>query len=111
MTELLQDGRIIEAILALMVLEAGGLTVWYKLKGRGIAPVQLMVNLSSGMFLMLAVLLALESAPVWALGGCLLAAFLGHLADLALRWNESASRATPFGEIVPTKHRLFERSL
>ena len=111
MKEMLQDGRIIELILVLMVLEAVALVVWFKLKGSGIAPVELIVNISAGMFLMLAVLGALENVPVWAIGGCLVAALFAHLADLALRWNESNSTAAPFGETVVTKHRLFERSL
>ncbi len=111
MKEFLQDGRVIEVILALMILEAGGLVAWYKLKGQGIAPLGLLANLSAGAFLMLAVLGALQDASFWTLGICLLAALLGHVADLALRWNESAPVNRSLGDIVATRHRFFERSL
>ncbi len=111
MKELLEHGRMIELILALMLLEAVFLTFWHKFTGRGIAPIQFVANLAAGTFLMLAILAALQNASLWTLAACLFAAFLAHLADLALRWQESDTAPTPFGEIIATKHRMFERSL
>jgi hypothetical protein len=111
MKELLQDGRIIEVILALMILEAGVLVIWYKLKGQGVAPISLVVNLLAGVFLMLAVLAALQDASIWTLATCLAAALLAHIADLALRWNDHGQANASLGEIVATRHRFFERSL
>ena len=111
MKEILQDGRIIEAILALMILEAAVLVAWYKLKGHGVAPVSLIVNLLAGVFLMLAVLAALQNASVWTLATCLAAALLAHIGDLAMRWNAGGQVNPSLGEMVATRHRFFERSL
>jgi hypothetical protein len=111
MKEFLQDGRIIEVILALMVVEGLLLSAWYKLKGQGVAPINLVVNLLAGVFLLLAVLGVLQDASSWTLGTCLGAALLAHVADLALRWNDAAPVNRSLGEIVATRHRFFERSL
>ena len=111
MKQLLQDGRIIEVILALMILEAAVLVAWYKLKGQGVAPVGLVVNLLAGMFLLLAVLAALQNASYWTLGLCLMAALLAHVADLAMRWNNSGRVNPSLGKMVATSHGFFERSI
>ena len=59
MTELFASGRIVDAILVLVALEAAALLLWRRRTGRGPAPVPLLCNLASGAALMLAVPLVL----------------------------------------------------
>jgi hypothetical protein len=111
MQEFLQDGRMIEVILALVALEAGVLIAWFRFTGRGVAPISLVVNLMAGAFLLLALLAVLHNSSFWTLGLCLAAALLAHIADLAIRWNDNGRINPSLGEMVTTRPRFFERSL
>lgn len=79
------SGRIIDAILGLVALEAAVLLVLRHRTGRGPAPAKMMCNLASGASLMLAVRAALVGAawPLVALG--LIGALAAHAAELSLR--------------------------
>ncbi len=87
MSELFADGRIVDAILALTVLEAAGLILLHRATGRGVPPSEFLLNLLSGLCLMLTLRLALGGAAWPWLGACLLASLLAHLADLRRRWR------------------------
>jgi hypothetical protein len=91
MSELLASGRIVDLILALMVLEGIVLIAYNRRTGRGVAPVDLLVNLFAGACLLLALRAALTGlwwrwTALW-----LAAALLAHLADLWRRWQRRAS--------------------
>jgi hypothetical protein len=84
---LFADGRVIDAILVLVALEALALLLHHRLTGRGPAPASVLPMLLAGAGLMAALRAALSGAwPGWiALG--LLVALGAHLADLAGRWR------------------------
>ena len=79
------SGRIVDAILVLVVIEAIVLLALRQRTGRGPAPVQLLCNLGSGAALMLAVRAALVQAPWPVVAGWMLASLAAHLADLVPR--------------------------
>ncbi|MFO1306553.1 MAG: hypothetical protein U1F54_22745 [Burkholderiales bacterium] len=83
MSEWLASGRLVDAILALMVVECIAIAI----VGRrfGIALRDVAANLAAGAFLMLALRTAVTGAPAhWTLA-CLAGALVAHLADLASR--------------------------
>lgn len=87
LNDLFSSGRIADVIIALTVIEALALIVYYRITGRGVATRDFLGNLISGIFLLLALRAALSGAN-WALIAlCLLASFAAHLTDLALRWR------------------------
>ena len=88
-------GLVIDFVIGLTVVEAGFLLGFYYLLGRGLAPGQYLLNLVSGLFLMLA-LRAAQSADTWYLPMmCLLTAGLCHLADLILRAKRTVAPESP----------------
>lgn len=101
MQALFDSGRVIDLIVALMVIEALALTALHHLTGRGIAPARLWPNLLAGAFLMLALRAALTGASATAIGSWLVLGLVGHLADLALRWPPDAARLQANGQRTP----------
>lgn len=87
MTELLASGRIVDLILATMVLEGIVLIAYNRRTGRGVAPVDLLINLLAGMCLLLALRAALTGLSWRWTAAWLAAALLAHLADLWRRWR------------------------
>ena len=79
--------RLLDVILALVLVEAVALALYHRLTGSGIASAKLIPNLAAGFFLMLGARLAAGGAPAWALPACLLFALFAHLADMAARWR------------------------
>ena len=100
MAEWFASGRIIDAILVLVAIEALVLLGWRALRGRGPSPALLLSNLASGAALMLAVRTALIGADWTKIAACLLLALLAHGTEMCLRlWkrdatDESARRST-----------------
>jgi hypothetical protein len=87
MTALFSSGRIIDWILAGMVLEGCALAALHGRTGRGVPPWALMPNLLSGMCVLLAMRLVLGGAW-WGFASAALLAALGfHVADLAGKWR------------------------
>jgi len=87
MAELFATGRVVDLILALMVLEALVLVVLWARTARGVPPLSLIVNLAAGACLLLALRAALTDSGAVVTGGLLALALVVHLADLALRWQ------------------------
>jgi hypothetical protein len=86
-TELFATGRIVDLVLALMVLEGIVLVAYHRTTGRGLAPVGLLANLLAGVCLLLALRAALIGASWRWIALALAAALLAHLADLWRRWR------------------------
>jgi hypothetical protein len=81
------DGRIVDLILALLVIEAVALLTYRRLTGHGIPAVGLLTNLLAGAFLLMALRSALIESH-WALTAAwLAAALIAHIADLTQRWR------------------------
>ena len=89
MSTLFEGGRIVDLILAFTALEAALVVLYHRRTGRGPAPADFLVNLSSGVCLMLALRCALVGAWWGWLALCLAAALVAHLTDLARRWQSS----------------------
>ncbi len=87
MAPLFASGRIVDLILAFAVFEVLGLWVYRRLTGHGIAPVDLAINLLSGISLLLAVRMALVGAWWGWVGLFLFLSLLAHVGDLARRWR------------------------
>jgi hypothetical protein len=87
MSELFASGRILDAILVLVVLEALGLLIWRRATGRGPKPRDIVPTLLSGLMLMLALRAALADLRWEFIAAPLTLALAAHLADLAIRWR------------------------
>jgi hypothetical protein len=83
--ELFASGRIVELILAFIVLEAAALLAWRARTGRGLAWIDVAANLLAGAFLLLAMRLTMAGLPWFWVAPCLLAALAAHVADLSRR--------------------------
>lgn len=87
MEALFQNGRVVDAILALMIAEAMAVLGWRAWRGNGPHAVPFVANLVAGAMLLLALRAMLVGADVRTLALWLLAAFVAHLVDLRLRWR------------------------
>jgi hypothetical protein len=86
-TTLFANGRIVDLILAMVVLEALVLLTYRFVRGRGVPAVGLLTTLLAGGFLLLALRSALIESPwIWT-AAWLAAALLAHVADIAERWR------------------------
>jgi asparagine N-glycosylation enzyme membrane subunit Stt3 len=82
------SGRIIDVILAIVVLEAVLLFVLRQITGRGLTLLEIAGLLLSGVFLILAVRAALTGAPWYMVSLLLLLSFAAHLWELSRRLAE-----------------------
>jgi hypothetical protein len=89
---LIESGRIVDIILAVLAAEVFLLALWYRRTGRGVAPLSAFLNAGAGGSLALALRAALvddgwQWITVW-----LLCALAFHSADLARRWSREKVR-------------------
>ncbi len=85
--ELITSGRIVDIMLGFVVVEVAALLLWRALRGSGIPPSRLLINIGAGGSLMLALRAVFADAPWTVVAGCLIAALVFHVADLATRWE------------------------
>jgi hypothetical protein len=85
--ELFRTGRIVDAILILVIAEALLLMLVWQRTGQGVRPSALVANLASGASLLLATRLAIADASWMLIALCLTLSFAAHVADLAGRWQ------------------------
>ncbi len=87
MEDLITSGRIVDVIIALVLIEAAALFIYHRQTGHGPAPEQITPTLLSGLCLMVALRAALTGASwIWiALG--LTISLIAHLIDLRQRWR------------------------
>lgn len=83
-----EAGLLIDAIVALVVLEAAALVAARTWLGRGPPCASTIANSAAGGALLLALRAAIGAAPFAAIALCLLVALAAHAADLALRWTD-----------------------
>lgn len=91
MQSLIESGRIVDIVLAVLVLEVFLLAFWHRRTGRGIAVLPAVLNAGAGGSLALALRAALTGGgwqwvTVW-----LLCALVFHSADLARRWSRETA--------------------
>ncbi|MCU0837415.1 MAG: hypothetical protein MUE49_01675 [Rhodospirillales bacterium] len=85
--ELIAHGRIVDLILAVLLVETAALLLCRRRLGRGPSAGGVIANALAGAFLLLALREALRGeGQVW-IGGWLLAALAAHVADVRSRWR------------------------
>ena len=86
MSEVVANGRLLDLVIGLTLLELAGLWLYHRLTGRGLSLTRLLPNLMAGLFLMLAVRAAMVQAHwIWIVLP-LMASAVSHAADLRQRW-------------------------
>jgi hypothetical protein len=88
MADLYANGRLVDFILVVVALEAAVLLLYWARTRRGIAPLDLLPNLGSGVFLLLALRATLAGGGWMMASLCLSAAGLAHLTDVYRRWSK-----------------------
>jgi hypothetical protein len=88
LSALFANGRIVDLILALVVIEAVVLLTYRRLSGCGIPAVGLLTNLLAGAFLLMALRSALIASHWAVTAAWLAAALIAHTADLTQRWRK-----------------------
>jgi hypothetical protein len=81
------SGHVVDLVLAVMLLEVGLLLAYRHRTRRGLSAAELLSVLVPGVFLLLALRGALVGAGSLLIAGCLVAALVAHLADVARRWS------------------------
>lgn len=87
MEQAFASGRLIDAVLVAVAVQAVVLVLWARRTGRGVPPASLLATLAAGGFLLVALRSALSDAWWGWTGLALLAALAAHLIDLRLRWR------------------------
>ena len=87
MTDFLSGVHAVDLILAIIAFELVAFTLYWHLRGRGIAPAQLLPNLLAGALLLLALRLALSGYSWPWYTACLALAGVANVADLRQRWR------------------------
>ena len=85
MAELFASGRIVDLIVALVVVEAAVLIALHRSRRRGPGAATVIAMLVPGVFLLLALRAALTAAPWTTIALWLAAALVAHLTDVARR--------------------------
>ena len=87
--QLLTSFSIVYVLLAVLLIEAGILLLFWKLNATGIPPFQILTFLGAGAAFTLALgSVLLDAAPIW-LAVCLSLAFVFQILDLKQRWQRN----------------------
>ena len=81
-------GSLVDTIIAITLLEAAGLLFYHHQTKRGMKPRDYLLNMISGLCLMLALRCILSGASWHLVAICLVGAGLAHIADICLRLRE-----------------------
>ncbi len=84
------SGGLVDTIIGITLLETAALLAYHHQTKRGLAPRDYLLNVASGLCLMLALRCALSGAAWYFVSVWLMAAGLAHVADIALRLQQSA---------------------
>lgn len=87
MSDWFSSGRLVDIVMVITLLEGAFLLALYRKTGRGVAPRDFVLNMASGLCLMLALRLALSGAGWQVTALCLMAAGSLHGMDMYKRWN------------------------
>jgi hypothetical protein len=85
--------QLVDAVIAFTVLECAVLASYHRITSRGVAPRDFLLNVVSGLCLMLALRCLVRDAGAAWIALCLLAAGAAHGADLWRRWLGSERNA------------------
>ena len=84
-------GGLIDTIIAITLLEVAALLVYHYQTKRGLAPRDYLLNVVSGLCLMLALRCTVQASPWYVIALFLMAAGVAHVADIALRLQQRAA--------------------
>lgn len=87
MTDFLSGVYAVDLILAIVAFELVAFTLYWQMRGRGIAPAQLVPNLLAGALLLLALRLSLSGYSWPWYTACLALSGVANVADLRQRWR------------------------
>jgi hypothetical protein len=82
------SGRLIDFVIGLMLIEAAFLMAHHRITRRGLALKDYVLNISSGLFLMLALRAALAHSSWIYIAAWLTVAGVAHFAEIASRWHQ-----------------------
>lgn len=82
--------RLVDAVIAFTVVEGLVLVAWHRVTGRGVSPSDFVLNMASGLCLMLALRGLADGVGPAAVAACLAAAGAAHGTDIWLRWRRGA---------------------
>lgn len=91
--ELVESGRIVDLMLAVIALEVIVLCAYRAKTGRGLSIASILLNVGAGGSLMVALKWVLTDADWTLVAAALIASLVFHVTDLATRWREHAQRA------------------
>ncbi len=91
--DLILSGRIVDIMIAFIVVEVVLLLVYERATGRGIAPYSLLVNVGAGGSLMLALRAVFSEADWTVITACLVASLVFHTLDTLQRWKSRSRDA------------------
>lgn len=86
---------LIDLVTAFTLIEGAALLLYYRATGRGVPPCEFLLNLVSGLCLMLALRALVRDAGAAWVAVCLLGSGAAHGADLWRRWRRGARNGQP----------------
>jgi hypothetical protein len=87
-------------VIAFTLVECAALLLWHRATQRGVAPREFLVNMVSGLCLMLALRCLVRDAGAGWVALCLLAAGLAHGTDLWMRWRRGSRAAVANRQVI-----------
>lgn len=87
LSNVISSGRIVDIMVAFVVIEVFVLILYWRRTGRGIPTVPLLANIGAGGSLMLALGATLKGYEPNVIAICLVSSLVFHLTDLAIRWK------------------------
>lgn len=96
MTSLWSSAFLVDAAIAITLLEGLALALYHRITGRGLPLDAYALNLLSGLCLMLALRSALQDQAWFWGAGCLAASGLAHLTYLRQRWQRQRKKGQAF---------------
>ena len=85
---LINSGRIVDIMVAFVVVEVIVLIIYRQRTGRGLPAVALLANVGAGGSLMLSLGAALKGMGATAIAACLVLSLVFHVTDLVIRWRQ-----------------------
>jgi hypothetical protein len=81
----------VDLVLCIIALEAILFTAWWRYTKHGLSPRTTLTLLTPGVFLLLALRVAVMQGSTLAMAAFLTAAFIAHIVDVTARWERAQS--------------------
>lgn len=100
MHEASMTALLIDLVIAFTLVEAVVLVLYHRVSGQGVAPRDFLVNMASGLCLMLALRCLVRDAGAAWVALCLLAAGVAHGSDMWMRWCRGAGATSSDPRVI-----------